>query len=186
MKIKTILTSLLILELTTTQAQTKATTTKPATIDQCIELKKENENLKKSLGLQEPISSITVNNIEIKIKKVVGDKKSQLILVELVMLNKIENRNIEVKSEWEKSIKLVTVEGDVLFSNEIIIPSESIYKIFLLNTDTPIKCNFKFGPLLPTNEYLKLFEFNFIVKNIQTGKQSNEKVEFKDLKITWN
>ena len=186
MRIKKILTSTLMLVLTALQAQTKSVTTKQTTLDQCADLKRENENLKKSLGLQDPIASIIANEIEIKIKKVTGDKKSQIILVELVMTNKIENRNIEVKSEFEKQVKAVTVGGDVLFSIEIIVPSESIYKIFLLNTETPIKCSFKFGPLLPTNEYLKLFEYNFIVTNIQTGKQSYEKVEFKDLKINWN
>jgi hypothetical protein len=187
MRIKTILTSTLILALATLQAQTKPATTKPiAKVDQCAELKMENANLKKSLGLQEAVASVTANEIEIKIKKIVGDKKSQIILIELVMTNKIENRNIEVKSEFEKKVKMVTLDGDVLFSNEITVPSESIYKIFLLNTETPIKCSFKFGPLLPTNEYLKLFEYNFIVTNIQTGKQSYEKVEFKDLKINWN
>lgn len=187
MKIKIILTSTLMLVLQVMQAQSKAGITKPAaTVDQCSELKKENENLKKSLGVQDAVTSMTTNEIEIKIKKIVGDKKSQIISLDLVMTNKIENRNIEVKSEFEKKVKIVTLDGDVLFSNEIIVPSESIYKIFLLNTEIPIKCSFKFGPLLPTNEYLKLFEYNFIVTNIQTGKQSYEKVEFKDLKIIWN
>jgi hypothetical protein len=97
MKIKTILTSTLMLALTALQAQTKSSTTKPTIVNnQCDEWKKENDRLLKALSLNAPMATDSENDIDGKVIKVIGDKKSQTVVVEILLTNKIENCSMHI------------------------------------------------------------------------------------------
>lgn len=183
---KTILFSLLSLILIITKAQTNKSTTNMVT-NQCETLKKENDSLKKALGLNKPITSFSHNDVEYNVVKVVGDKKSQTVSVEIMVTNKLANRNFEMNNMMGTSIKITTVTGEVLFSNELYVPGVSSYAAStILHTDVPLKMTFNFGPLLSSNEYIKLFYLSYKLRNLQDSKKdSTEEIEFKDLKIIW-
>ena len=189
MKNSTLLLSLLLSATATINAQhNKPVSTKTTTeVNQCDALKKENDSLKKALGLNEPILFYTSNDVEYKLTKVIGDKKNQTVTVELLVTNKIENRDFEMLNVMGNSIKIITVNGDVLFSSEGLVPGVRPYSsTTTLHTDTPLKLMFSFGPLLPTNEYIKLFYFNYKLRNFRDSRKDNtEEIEFKNLKINW-
>jgi hypothetical protein len=172
--------------LTALQAQTKPSTSKPTIVNnQCDGLKKENENLKKSLGLNQSIKTVTTNDIEFVVKKVVGDIKTQMITFEIVAINKTENRDIFLGQSYEKTTKIVTVDGTVLFPNQVNSPSKPMgFGGLLLNTDIPIKFSMQFGPLLPSNEYIKLLDVHFKYDD-REHHTIMANAEFKDLKIEW-
>lgn len=167
--------------------QNKSNTGNIKTVTQCEQLKKENDSLRKVLGLNEPILSYTKNDIEYRLVKVIGDKKTQIITIELLLTNKIENRVFELQNMLGTSIKIFTLNGDMLLSNEQIIPGTNmVSSSTTLYTDTPIKLTFKFSPLLPSNDFLKLFFLTYKLRNLQDyRKDLTEEVEFKDLKISW-
>lgn len=167
--------------------QNKSNAGNVKTDTQCEQLKKENDSLKKALGLNEPILSYTKNDIEYRLVKASGDKKTQIITIELVLTNKIENRIFELQNMLGTSIKIFTLNGDMLSSNEQIIHGATMVSTSTtLFTDTPLKLTFKFEPLLPSNEYLKLFFLAYKLRNLQDyRKDISEEVEFKDLKINW-
>lgn len=180
--LKTILTGLLFIT-TTVIAQTK--TTSP--VNPCEELKKENEALKKSLNINEPITILTDNDIEFKITKVKGDIKTQMVTIELLLTNKIKNREIGVT---KGAMKIVSVEGDVLTVEKYLIPEQQAYDMnnlhVFLNTDIPIKCSFTFGALLSSNKFIKLFNLPYVTFKGNAYEQENAGInEFKDLKIDW-
>jgi hypothetical protein len=180
---------LLLLAITNATAQkSKTAIVKTNTVvTECDALKKENDSLKKALGLNEPINSLVRNDIEYKFIRVVGDKKSQTVSVEIIVTNKIENRNFEMMNMMGTSIKIITVTGDVLFSNEVFVPGASQYSMStILHTDVPLKMTFNFNPLLPSNEYIKLFYLSYKLRNLQDSKKdTTEEIEFNDLKINW-
>lgn len=180
---QTIFLSLLSLAYINTNAQANKVTA----VNQCEALKKENDSLKKALGLNEPITTCTSNDVEYKVLKVVGDKKSQTVSVEITVTNKLANRNFEMNNMMGTSIKITTLTGDVLFSNELFIPGVTLYAAsVILHTDVPLKMKFNFNPLLPSNEYIKLFYLSYKLRNLQDYKKdSTEEIEFKDLKINW-
>lgn len=179
--------TLLILANANMKAQQNKTNETNKHISSCEELKKENDSLKKALGLNEPINSFVRNDAEYKLIRVVGDKKSQTVSVEIIVTNKIENRNFEMMNMMGTSIKIITVTGDVLFSNEVFVPGASQYSMStVLHTDVPLKMKFNFNPLLPSNEYIKLFYLSYKLRNLQDSKKdTTEEIEFKDLKINW-
>lgn len=169
--------------LTGIQAQAKISTTKPTIVNnQCDDLKKENESLKKSIALNTSMATDIENDIEAKVVKVIGDKKTQDIIIEVLLTNKIENCTVEVAGLYYKTVKIVTLNGDVLFSKDNRVPNNGMTT---LNTDVPIKCSFVFGPLLPSEIYLKLIEVNFQLNEHRPNRPTAAKFEFYDLKIEW-
>jgi hypothetical protein len=184
MNAKTI-TAALILSIGTLAAQTKSTTTTKSsqTSDPCETLKKENESLKKSLNISEPITTETFGDIEFKIIKVKGDKKTQMVTIDVLMTNNIQNREVKLNKNF---LKLVTVDGDVFQLGGFIVAGTSYATNAYLNTGVPIKSSFSFGTMLPSNEYIKLFNFAFTILHPQDFYQSKDwAIEFKDLKIDW-
>lgn len=181
MKTKNIIAASILFIATLSTGQTKITNT----VTQCDELKKENEALKKSLNLNEPIIILTANDIEFKITKVKGDIKTQIVSIELLLTNKNKNRDI---SFTRNGIKIVTLEGEVLIVHDLILPERQqleYYDLYTyLTTDVPIKCTFKFGTLLQTNKYIKLFNLPFKTNN-NSPSQTSDNNEFKDLEIEW-
>lgn len=184
MKTKTIIAAL-ILSIGTLTAQTKqmGTAKLNQTNDPCEALKKENESLKKSLNINEPIVTETFGDIEFKIIKVQGDKKTQMVTIDILMTNNIQNREVKINKNF---LKTVTIEGDVFNVGSSIVGGVSYATNVYLNTGVPIKSSFSFGTMLPSNEYIKLFNFAFTILHPQDFYQSKDwAVEFKDLKIEW-
>lgn len=166
---------------------TYSQTNKVPSTNSCENLKKENDSLKKALGLNEPIKSFSHNDVDYEVLKVVGDRKTQTVSVELMVTNKLANRNFEMMNMLGTSMKITTITGDVLFSNELYVPGVTTYSAFTtLHTDVPIKMTFHFNPLLPNNEYIKLFYLSYKLRNLQDYKKdSTEEIEFRNLKINW-
>lgn len=166
---------------------TYSQTNKVSSSNPCENLKKENDSLKKALGLNEPIKTFRHNDVDYEILKVVGDRKTQTISVEIIVTNKLANRNFEMMNMLGTSIKITTITGDVLFSNELYVPGVTAYSAFTtLHTDVPLKMTFRFNPLLPSNEYIKLFYLSYKLRNLQDSKKDSiEEIEFRDLKINW-
>lgn len=182
MKAKTIL-AVCILSIGTLTAQTKPTAKSNQASDPCEALKRENESLKKSLNINEPIATETYGDIEFKIVKVRGDKKTQIVTIDIVMTNNIQNREVKINKNF---IKIVTVDGDVFQLGGSIVAGASYSTNAYLNTGVPIKSSFSFGTMLPSNEYIKLFNFAFTILHPQDFYQSKDgAIEFKDLKIEW-
>lgn len=177
----------IILSLLSFATIANAQANKVTPVNNCEALKKENDSLKKALGLNEPMTSFNHNDIEYNVLKVYGDKKTQNVSVEIMVTNKIENRNFEMMNMMGTSIKITTLTGDVLFSNEMYVPGVSAYAAStIIHTDVPLKMTFNFSPLLPSNEYIKLFYLTYKLRNLQDYKKdSTEEIEFKDLKINW-
>lgn len=182
MKIKTILTSTFIIVFTALQAQTKTETTKQkVTIDQCAELKKENEELKKALNLNTPITSMTSNDIDFNVVKVYGNIKTQMVTIEILLTNKSVNKKL---SFIKDQIKIITLDGIALPISNYSIPSNGIdfYSMtFDLSSNVPTKCTLSFSELLPTNKYIKLLNLRYFA--LKDGSENT--VELKDLPITW-
>jgi hypothetical protein len=181
----TLLSLLILANANMNAQQNKANENKPA--NTCEALKKENDSLKKALELNEPMTTFSHNDVEYKVIKVFGDKKSQTVSVEIIVTNKLANRNFEMNNMMGTSIKITTITGEVLFSNEMYVPGVSSYAAStILHTDVPLKMTFNFNPLLSSNEYIKLFYLSYKLRNLQDSKKDNtEEIEFKDLKITW-
>lgn len=183
MKTKKIIIASILCIATLSNAQTKTV----STINPCDDLKKENEALKKSLNINQPISTVTDNEIEFNITKVKGDIKSQMVTIEFLLTNKIKNRQVGLS---KGTMKIVSVEGDVLKLEKYLIPEIQSYDYnnlhIELNTDVPIKCSFTFGTLLPSNQYIKLLNLPYLVFNYSGTEETNKgATEFKDLKIEW-
>lgn len=106
MKTKNLILATILFVTTLLNAQTKTVDTP----NPCDELKKENEALKKSLNINEPITILTDNDIEFKITKVKGDIKTQMVTIELLLTNKIKNREVGIN---KGAMKIVSIEGDV-------------------------------------------------------------------------
>lgn len=183
MKRKLIIAASYIFLTSTIFAQAKPTNN----TNSCDELIKENAALKKSLNINESIALLSDNDIEFKIIKVKGDLKTQMVTIELLLTNKIKNREIGIT---KGAMKIVSIEGDVLTVEKYLIPEQQAYDMnnlhVFLNTDVPIKCTFTFGALLPTNKYIKLFNLPYVVfKSNGYEMENSGGNEFKDLKIDW-
>lgn len=183
MKTKNLILATILFVSTLSNGQTKTASTP----NLCDDLKKENEALKKSLNINQPISTVTDNEIEFKITKVKGDIKSQMVTIEFLLTNKIKNRQVGLS---KSTMKIVSIEGDVLKLEKYTIPEIQSYDYnnlhIELNTDVPIKCSFTFGTLLPSNQYIKLLNIPYLVFNYSGTEETNKgALEFKDLKIDW-
>ena len=179
--------SLLTLANTNSNAQQNKTKAPSVILNQCESLKKENDSLKKLLKLNESIFTFSNNDMEYKLVKVSGDKKTQTVSVEIMVTNKIANRIFVMDNMMGTSIKIATITGEVLFSNEVFVPGVSSFvPTTILHTDVPLKMTFKFTPLLASNEYIKLFYLSYKLRSLQESRiDSKEEIEFKNLKINW-
>jgi hypothetical protein len=182
MKNKTILIATLMLALTTLNAQTKTSTTKPtAVINQCNELKSENEFLKKTLKINEPIKTYSDNDIEIKLISAKGNLKTQKIKIEYLITNKIQIRNIKMDAFREQ---IVSMSGE-------LIPLANGYTIYEteLNTDVPIKTSLELGPILPENTIIKFISMKYLLPKQGMTYIGNWEptgvAEFKDIPVIW-
>lgn len=182
MKLNAILTITFMLLLTTLNAQqTKTSTTKPTTaLSNCDEIKKENEFLKKSLKIQEPIKSYSDEDLEIKIIAARGNIKTQTIKIDFLITNKKRIKTITIDAYKEK---YVSIDGD-------LIPITKGYTVYNteLNTDIPVKTSVEIGTILPENTIIKLITLRYSLNDATTvvyGFSPSIIAEFKDVQIDW-
>ncbi|MHB8258917.1 MAG: hypothetical protein ACYDCN_01590 [Bacteroidia bacterium] len=178
MKVKSILMSMFIMTLTATQAQTKTPATKQTTpTNQCDELKKENEFLKKELDIRTPIKTVSQNDLEIKLVSAKGNIKTQTIKLDFLITNKANIRQFIIS---RLNQKFVTVEGT-------LIPITKNYTIdgIDLATDIPIKTTVEIGTILPKNTILKLVSLGYMINAINSIGGDTYTAAFTDIPVEW-
>jgi hypothetical protein len=136
----------------------------------CEDLKKENEYLKKALGILSPIKTVTANKIDFTISRCEGNIKEQTIDLTLILTNHAANTDIS----FRRAVA-VDIEANEYETYKINIGSSgSNNKIY---TDVPVKTIIKFEKVLPSVKMLKIISIEF------TG--SNGGFEYKDIPVTW-
>jgi hypothetical protein len=161
--------------------QTKTTTIKSTTsVNNCDEIKKENEFLKKTLKIQEPIKFYEDEDLEIKIIAAKGNLKTQIIKIDYLITNKKRIKTITMDARNEKYI---SVEGEM-------IPLAKGYTVYNteLNTDVPVKTSVEIGTILPENTTIKLITLRYILTDatkVVYGFSPSIIAEFKDVQIDW-
>lgn len=167
--------ALLIIATSFTNAQQKtASNNTSATPNQCDELKKENDFLKKELKLNEPIKKVEQDDIEIKLVAAKGNIKTQTIKLEYLITNKIKIRRFRINGNDDQ---FVSIEGDLI----PVIKSYSVQSLDLV-TDVPIKTIIEIGTILPENKIIKLATF---IYKLGEYPWVNGMAEFKDIPIDW-
>jgi hypothetical protein len=136
----------------------------------CEDLKKENEYLKKALGILSPIKTVTVNKVDFIISKCEGNIKEQTIELSLILTNHAANNEIS----FRKAIA-VDIEANEYETYKINVgSSSSSNKIY---TDVPVKTIIKFEKVLPSVKLLKIISIEFL--------GNNGGFEYKDIPVTW-
>lgn len=107
-----------------------------------------------------------------------------MVTIEVLLTNKLQNREINLE---RNAFKVVTVEGDMFAVSNFNIPLSNVSSNVFLNTAIPIKCSFSFGPILPTNKYIKLFNlpYSVIVNPMDWSQNKKGSNEYRDLQIDW-
>jgi len=144
----------------------------------CDEVKKENEYLKKSLKMLEPVMTQTVDNTEIRLTKCTGDPKAQTITMEFILINKQANKEVILGNPTG-----IDMEGNEYNTNyqNFQIGSKTNGRA-VLNTDVPIKASASLKKVLPAVKYLKLIKFLYRSENT---KYPGIDIEFRDIQVTW-
>lgn len=177
-----LLTSIIFI-LTTQLFAQQTTKTSTSSNSSCDDIKKENEYLKKTLNINQSITSLNVGDVDFNVVKIKGDSKSQMVTIEVLLTNKIQNRNVSVDIN---NIKIVTLDGEIYKPSKYFLPSATWDNKIYLNTDVPIKISFVFGTMLPSTEYIKLFNLAFTIFDQQDyNKNIVDANEYRDLKIIW-
>lgn len=178
MKTKITLAIIFILSLTGLNAQqTKQTlNTKSTTIiNQCDDLKAENDFLKKTLKINESIKLFEQDDIEIKLISAKGNIKTQIIKLEFLITNKIKIRRIVLDAFRDQYI---SIQGD-------LIPVTKGYTVYDLEmaTEVPIKTAVEIGTILPENKILKLVTLKYLLGRYPS--ETTGTAEFRDINIEW-
>jgi hypothetical protein len=136
----------------------------------CDDLKKENEYLKKALGILSPLKTVTANKIDFTISKCEGNVKEQTIDLTLILTNHAANTDIS----FSKAVA-VDIEANEYKTDKISVGNgNSFNKIY---TDVPVKTIIKFEKVLPSVKMLKIIAIEFI--------GNNGDFEYKDIPVTW-
>jgi hypothetical protein len=142
-----------------------------AQLENCEEVKKENEYLKKALNILQPKKTNTTKNIDFSIQKCEGNIKEQTITLTLIVTNKGPNTDLNINSAV-----IVDVEANEYRTYNIKIGSSGTFnKIF---TDVPVKATFQFNKVMPGTNLLKLV-------SIDIYSSGNASFEYKDVSVTW-
>ncbi|MRI63490.1 hypothetical protein EDM00_05735 [Ornithobacterium rhinotracheale] len=145
-------------------------------------VKSENIYLKKVLKINQPILEKKGENTIYKIINVVGDKDKKSIFITLLIEPTQENEKFNLQD-----LKIFDING-----NEIgveYVKSDRTNGEIYLNTPKKIKLAFVYDEL--PNDYPRLVKLlvmsNSYKKNSDDSSWGKkEKVEFKDLNVTWN
>ncbi|MFA4851720.1 MAG: hypothetical protein WC868_05760 [Bacteroidales bacterium] len=135
----------------------------------CDSLESENEYLKKVIQLNQPILEVEADKVEYKLVKCEGNKKTQTVTLEFLIINKQANLNFLLNNSI-----IIDLNGNSFNSGYDNI-NTTIY------TDVPLKGKQTFSGILSDVLYIKLFKFDTF--SMQTEKHNN--IEFRDIKISW-
>lgn len=136
------------------------------------DLKKENDYLRNALNINAPISTTTLEDVEISIVKIEGNSTSQTVVVTLLLNNKAANRNFQW---YGVDMKAVDVEGNLYK----IKPDHSRN---IIHTDVPVRSQVVIQQILPKTKIIKLLALPFFS---HTGSRSLI-AEFRDLPVEWD
>ena len=140
-----------------------------------VKLREENNYLKTSLKINEPIKDIESDKITFKLLKVEGDTKSQTITATLTL--KTSAANWYIMSSVQS---IIDIDGNEYKLKSYQIGASNYFNKVELNTDVPIKCSFTFSGVLPAVKVIKLFKFAYIHAYGEPFA-----VEFRDLSVSW-
>lgn len=139
----------------------------------CDELKKENEYLKKALKVITPEKTITAAKTDFNLLKCIGNSKEQTVDIQLTIVNKDANRDIQFFDA-----KGIDLEGNEYEYKKIMIGSKSIRNT--IYTDVPLKTTVTLEKVLPSVKMLKIVPLKFL-----NEKGGTSTIELKDLAIEW-
>ncbi|WP_343566255.1 hypothetical protein [Sphingobacterium sp.] len=151
----------------------------------CDAIKKENAELKKALGLNEPIITEKKGDLEYTITKVEGNTKSQSVTIEVNIKN--SGKNLESFTTEVKSV-LDPNGNEYKLKKAYIGATDATYSAYTtLYRDAPLKCKYIFNGIQPEVKLIKLLNFpvRYHVPGTNSFDFQVESVEFRDFKITW-
>jgi hypothetical protein len=138
-------------------------------------IKQENDYLKQTLGMMEPIQNIVQNGVELKITKVDGSIKEQTLTVTLLLTNHKANDEFQ----FEAAVQAIDIQGNEYKTSEISIGNSGVRnKLF---TDVPIVVKVKFSNVLPITRMFKILN----LVSYQVGIFDASNFEYRDLEIHW-
>ncbi len=130
------------------------------------ELKQQNDYLRKSLQIFEPMKIVENDDVEIRLVKCDGKTKEQLIIMTFVLINHKANDSFTFFRS-----QMIDIQGNDFSANEINLGNS--YRSNTLYTDTPMQAKIVFNKVLPSTKILKLI-------NLDTQKGN---YEFKDIEV---
>jgi hypothetical protein len=139
-----------------------------------IKIKQENEYLKKTLGILQPIQNLVQNEVELKIVKVDGSIIDQTVTFILYITNHKANDYFQFATA-----QAIDVQGKEYNTGQIFLGNGGVRnKLF---TDTPLEVKVKFSKVLPSTKIFKVLN----LESFKTGIFNKGNFEYKDLEINW-
>lgn len=137
-------------------------------------LKQENEYLKKSLNILQPIKSVEQDGLEFKLIKCEGKIKEQNINLTFILTSHKANDEFQFMSA-----QTIDLQGNDFSTYEINLGNKGTRNT--LFTDTPVQTKIVFNKVLPSTKKLKLLN----IKYYGIGAFKEGYFEFKDLEVIW-
>ena len=162
----------------------------------CETLKAENQTLinqileRKHVVWLEPFENeFQSNQINVKLLKVVGDKKTQTVKMDVLFTNK----GVNIDKMITKVKSIIQAGGDEVLLNKVILGSKentnSGYSgaYVKLLRDEPLKCTYIFKGVVPETKVIIAFplSFKYHKEGTQTTQFIEDRVLFNDLLIDW-
>jgi hypothetical protein len=141
----------------------------------CDELKKENEYLRKALQITTPVKTTTSSRIDFNLVSCEGNIKEQSVELVLTLVNHAANRTFQFSAA-----NAIDMEANEFETYDIKIGSgdsrNSIY------TDVPVKTIIRFKKVLPSTKMLKLVAIEYF-DEVTPGKKIG--IEYRDIPVAW-
>lgn len=149
------------------------------------DLKKENEYLRNALSLNKPVTEWKDGELRFSIVKVEGNRKNQLVTIELM----VENRRRNIEAFAARVMPIVDINGMdyPLQKGYIGFKDATIFAFTDLRKNTPIKCKYIFKGVQPDVKMLRAFNCSveYHIPGDDAAFFQNITAEFKDLNILW-
>ena len=140
-----------------------------------VKIKQENEYLKKTLGILQPIKNLVQNEVELKIVKIDGSIKDQTVTFILYITNHKANDDFQ----FNQTAQAIDVQGKEYNTDQIHLGNSWVSnKLF---TDTPLEVKVKFSKVLPSTKIFKVLN----LVSYKRGVFDSGNFEYRDLEINW-
>lgn len=125
--------------------------------------------------VKEPIDIIESDNIEFKLVRVMGNRKTQSVTFTMLLTTSAANWyiNSHVRS-------IIDVEGNEYRLSSYTLGASNYSSSVHMVTGVPIKCTYTFKGVLPDVKVIKLFKYDY---THSWGEPFH--VEFRDIQIDW-